>query len=87
MEKVQSPLQLGALIRRRRKAIGRSQAEIAEAAGLRQATLSSAEAGAPMHVETLFTLLTALKLELTVSPKVENQSAEDAAAGSNRRAG
>ncbi len=74
-------------MRRRRKALGRSQAQIAEAAGVRQATLSSAEAGAPMHVETLFTLLTALNLELTVSPKVENQTAKDAAAGSNRKTG
>lgn len=64
-----SPVQLGTVLRRRRRQLGRTQAQLSLETGLRQATLSSAEAGAPMHLATLFRLLAALDLEIVVRPR------------------
>ncbi len=64
-----SPRQMGAALRRRRRAMKLTQTQVATQASLRQSTVSSAEAGAPMQLETLFQLLTALDLELVLRPR------------------
>lgn len=67
-----SPQQLGAALRRRRRALKLTQAELASQVSVRQATVSSAEAGlAAMQLETLLNLLTALDLELVLRPRTK----------------
>jgi HTH-type transcriptional regulator/antitoxin HipB len=62
-----SPKQIGALIRRCRKAIGISQSELGDRAGIRQATISQIESGHPAtKVATLFDVLSALNLDVEV---------------------
>jgi HTH-type transcriptional regulator / antitoxin HipB len=73
--------QLGAFLRRTRKAADLTQAQLSELINKRQATISnleSAEGGATL--ETLFAVLTALDLELLVRPrrKSSTRSIEDA---------
>jgi HTH-type transcriptional regulator/antitoxin HipB len=73
--------QLGAFLRRTRKAANLTQAQLSELINKRQATISnleSAEAGSTL--ETLFSVLTALDLELVVRPrrKSTTRSIEDA---------
>ncbi|WP_135213204.1 helix-turn-helix domain-containing protein [Vitreimonas flagellata] len=64
-----SPKQIGAALRRRRRALGLTQAQVAKDTSIRQATVSSAEAGEPMQLTTLFDLLTALDLEIVLRPR------------------
>jgi HTH-type transcriptional regulator / antitoxin HipB len=67
-----TPLQLGQLIRRERKSRGLSQAALAELVGLRQATISSLEAGEPgTRIGTLLDVIGALGWHLTVAPRVD----------------
>jgi len=67
--------QLGAYIRRVRKAKGLTQAELGEQIRKRQATVSnleSPEGGATL--ETLFAVLAALDLELVVRPRTKSSA-------------
>ena len=65
-----TPKQLGALIQRRRRAIGISQTEAAERAGLRQEMVSKIESGSPgTMIRSVCDLLSALNLELTVTTR------------------
>ena len=64
-----SPKQIGAVLRRRRRALGLTQSDVAAQASLRQATVSSAETGDPMQLDTLFNLLTVLELEIVLRPR------------------
>lgn len=67
-----SPQQIGAALRRRRRALKLTQAALADQVSVRQATVSSAEAGlASMQLETLLNLLTALDLELVLRPRTK----------------
>lgn len=66
-----SSKQLGAALRRRRRALDLTQADLAAQTHIRQATVSSAEAGEPMHLDTLFTLLAALDLEIVLRPRTK----------------
>ena len=62
--------QLGAVLRRERTAAGLTQAELAALTGLRQATVSKLEDGAPAtQLRTLVQALAALDLELVVRPR------------------
>ncbi len=62
-----SAQQLGQALRRLRKIKGLTQADLAQQAGMRQPTVSSVEAGAPgTALTTIFSLLTAMDLELVV---------------------
>jgi HTH-type transcriptional regulator/antitoxin HipB len=72
-----SPKQVGAALRRRRRALKLTQTELATQASLRQATISSAEAGEPMQIETLLDLLAALDLELVIRPRTKGAAAND----------
>jgi HTH-type transcriptional regulator / antitoxin HipB len=72
--------ELGAALRRRRRALKLSQAELAERASMRQATVSSAEAGdLGIKLTTIVDLLAALGLELVVRPRdaAASKSIED----------
>ncbi len=65
-----TPQQLGTLIQRARKAQGWSQTELAERAGLRQATISGIETGEkPGRLDTILALLAALDLEFRVAAR------------------
>lgn len=65
-----TPAELGAALRRRRRALKLSQTEVAVRASMRQATVSSAEAGDPgLKLTTIVDLLAVLGLELVVRPR------------------
>ena len=64
--------QLGAFLRRARKAKGLTQADLSDRISKRQATISnleSPEGGATL--ETLFAVLSALDLELVIRPRTK----------------
>jgi len=62
--------QLGAALRRRRRAQSLTQAELGDRAGLRQATISALESGAgTARLETLFDALSALGAEVSVKDR------------------
>lgn len=59
--------QIGAIVRRARRNAGLTQAELGKRIGLRQATISTLEAGAPAaRLSTLLDALTALGLEIII---------------------
>lgn len=65
--------QLGAILRRVRKQGGLSQSDLGERTYLRQATISKLESGAPAaQLRTVMEILSALKLELVVRPRSQN---------------
>lgn len=67
--------ELGIALRRRRRSLKLSQAELGSRAGMRQATVSSAEAGeAGVKLTTIVDLLAALGLELVVRPREPSTS-------------
>jgi HTH-type transcriptional regulator/antitoxin HipB len=69
-----SPNQIGAALRRRRRALGLTQSDLASQSNVRQATVSSAEAGEPMQLDTLFNLLTALDLEIVLRARTRGDA-------------
>jgi HTH-type transcriptional regulator/antitoxin HipB len=65
-----SEKQLGAILRRARKAAALTQAQLGEQISLRQATISKLEEGAPAtQLRTAMAALAALGLELVVRPR------------------
>ena len=65
-----SATQIGNIVKRQRRTAGLTQQELAERLGVRQATVSSVEAGAGgTKLSTLLDMLAALDLELTVAPR------------------
>lgn len=72
-----TPKQLGTLVRRARKRLGWNQAQLAEATGLRQATISQVETGSPLaRFETILRVLAALDLELRIAPRAKGEPAD-----------
>lgn len=62
--------QLGAVIRRCRKKADLTQAQLGTIIGKRQATISELESGERgTNLETLFSILNALELEMVVRPR------------------
>lgn len=61
--------QLAATLRRFRKKVGLTQGALGEATQMRQATISELESGSGGRLETLFSVLAALDLELVVRPR------------------
>ena len=62
-----TPKQIGNIVRRTRRKIGLSQAQLGEMAGLRQATISLVESGdAGTKLNTLLSILAALDLEFRI---------------------
>ncbi|AFC87318.1 helix-turn-helix transcriptional regulator [Frateuria aurantia] len=73
-----TPLQMGTLIRRRRKQLHWSQTVLASKAGLRQETVSLIENGhAAVRLDTLLDLLAALDLQLQVETRSHDYDIED----------
>ena len=67
-----TPKQTGEAVRRRRRALGISQKDLAGKTDLRQATISAVEAGEPgTQLRTLFDVLTALDMEVVVRPRTK----------------
>lgn len=72
-----TPEMIGTLIRRTRKKLGWSQAELGRKAGLRQETISLIETGNPAaRIETILSLLGALDLELRIRPRMKGQASD-----------
>ena len=70
-----TPKQLGEALRRYRALIDLSQSQLAAKAGLRQATISQIEGGnGATKIETLYTVLAALDLELIIAPRSKSTS-------------
>lgn len=71
-----SAAQIGAIVRRQRRAVELTQQGLAERLGVRHATVSSVEAEAGgTKLSTLLDLLAALDLELTLGPRSSRQGA------------
>ena len=67
-----TPKQAGEAVRRRRRALGMTQKDIAGKTSLRPATISGVEAGEPgTQLRTLFDILTALDMDTTLIAVVE----------------
>jgi HTH-type transcriptional regulator / antitoxin HipB len=70
-----TPKQIGEAVRRRRRALGINQKDIAGKTSLRQATISGVEAGEPgTQLRTLFDILTALDMEVVVRPRTKEST-------------
>ena len=70
MQRARTAQQIGATIRRARRTAGLTQAELGKKVGLRQATVSKLEAGAPAtRLSTLLDVLTALRLEIIIDKR------------------
>ncbi len=77
-EVIRSASVLGPLIRQARREHGLTQADLGLKTGLRQATISSIENGEGGTLDSLFKLLTALKLEMRLEPRSTAQADLDA---------
>ena len=76
IQKVISPENLGQALRAERKQNGMSQKAVGHSVGMEQHTISKIEKGNPgTELNTLFRLLAALDLELTIQPR-QKPSAE-----------
>lgn len=76
-----TPAQIGNSVRRARKALGWSQTELGNHAGLRQETISLIETGNPAaRIDTLLAVVAALDLEFRLAPRTRatTSSIEDA---------
>ncbi len=70
---VRDERQLAAALRRQRKRADLTQSDLAMSAQKRQATISNLENGSGGTLDTLFSVLRALELELVVRPRIRNQ--------------
>ena len=69
-QKISSPETLGQALRAERKHKGMSQKVVGHSVGMEQHTISKIEKGNPgTELNTLFRLLAALELELTLQPR------------------
>lgn len=72
-----TPGQFGEALRRTRLSRGWSQTQLAQQAGLRQATISQIENGhGATRIDTLCAVLAALDLELTMAPRSRSGPAD-----------
>ena len=69
-----SPKQIGAALRRRRRGLNLTQTALAAQASVRQATVSAAEAGETMQLDTLLNILAALDLEMVLRPRTKGRA-------------
>lgn len=78
MERIaRNPDQIGTAIRAERRRRGHTQAALAAATRLRQATISAVEAGeAGTRLDTLLDLMAALDLELVIRPRTRGPDIE-----------
>jgi HTH-type transcriptional regulator/antitoxin HipB len=73
---VRRPLQLGNLIREKRRKLGLSQGQVATKTGVRQETISVIETAGAARLETVLRVLAALDLEMVVRARTKS-SADD----------
>ncbi len=66
---VRSPRSLGDALRRARREAGLTQAELGRRTNLRQATISGLENGEGATLDTLFAVLTALRLDVQLDTR------------------
>ena len=67
---IRQAIQLGNLVRERRKALGLTQAALADKVGLRQATISQIETGSnSTRIDTLLRVIAMLDMDLTIGPR------------------
>ena len=67
---IRQSIQLGNLLRTRRKELGLTQAALADKVGLRQATVSQIETGSnATRIDTLLRIIAMLDLDLTIGPR------------------
>ena len=71
-----TPKQLGAELRRYRKKRGLTQAQLSSRIEKRQATISTLESAGNGTLETLFAILSALDLELSIRPRTKGGPAK-----------
>ncbi|SCM66710.1 transcriptional regulator, XRE family [Donghicola eburneus] len=72
-----TPRQIGTVIQRARKQRGWTQTELAEQAGVRQATISMIEGGGkPAKLETILAILAALDLEFRIGARSKGHSSD-----------
>lgn len=70
-----TPRQIGSIIQRARKGRGWTQGDLAERAGLRQATISTIETGAiSARLDSILAILAALELEFRVGQRSRGQT-------------
>lgn len=69
MALVRSPKSLGDALRRARRAAGLTQAELGKRTNLRQATISGLENGEGATLDTLFAVVTALRLDVELGSR------------------
>lgn len=66
-----TPIQLGNLIRERRRQLGLTQETLATKIGVRQRTISDMETCAEVRLDTVLRALAALDLELLIRPRTK----------------
>jgi HTH-type transcriptional regulator/antitoxin HipB len=67
--------EIGAALRRRRRSLKLSKVEVAERAGMKQSTVSAAEAGGVgTRLKTIADLMAVLELEFVVRPRSSGRS-------------
>ncbi|ESQ90254.1 hypothetical protein ABENE_12815 [Asticcacaulis benevestitus DSM 16100 = ATCC BAA-896] len=77
IQMARSPKQFGAALQQRRSQKGLSQSALADLIGTGQKTISKIENGNPAtKLETLFSLLAALDLELEIKPRSKSNPNE-----------
>jgi len=75
---VRSIYQAGNAVRRQRRKLGLTQAQLSDLTGLRQATISALEASENgARLKTLLDVLASLELELVIRPRSEAPKIED----------
>ena len=68
--------QLGSELRRYRKKLGLTQVQLSRQINKRQATISTLESAGNGTIETLFSVLSALDLELSIRPRSKGSRTE-----------
>jgi HTH-type transcriptional regulator/antitoxin HipB len=71
-----NPKQLGSALRRYRKQLGLSQMDMSSRVGKRQATISTLESAGNATLDTVFAVLSALDLELSVRRRSKGNRAK-----------
>lgn len=74
---IRSSKSFGQALRRARRAAALTQAELGAQTKLRQATVSNLENGEGATLDTVFAVLTALKLDLTLGDRASDTPALD----------
>lgn len=75
-EMARTQTQIGAIVRRARKRKNLTQVELRDRLDLRQGTISRLEAGKPVQLQTLLSVLSALDLEIVIRTRSHGSADE-----------